>query len=147
MSIRLPLLLTGIALTAACAGGKTLYQSYSAVAPASLPDSAYACVGKQLGLLGYKRDRYDSELRWIIARRTAEKPRESNALSRRWYDQLDVQVSPDSAGGTAMTVKASSFLETNTQRGPTTDETPVYKEAEFAADSLIKACGGTRTGA
>jgi hypothetical protein len=144
MSNRLPVLLTTIALTAACAG-KTFYQSYSGLAPQTLPDSAYACVGKQLGVLGFKRDRYDAEQRWISARRVATKPRESSAASRRWYDQLDVQITPDSAGGATIRMKAGSFLETNTTRGPTTDQTPLYRDVEFAADSLIKACGWTRS--
>lgn len=132
-----------VAIVAACSS-KTLYRSYSAVAPESLPDSMYACVNKQLDSLGFKRNQYNTEARTITSRRTSATPRESNALARKWYDQLDVAVTPELNGGTNMLVKASSFLETNTQRGPTTDETPVYKDAVTAADSLIKACGAQK---
>jgi hypothetical protein len=135
---------TAIVVIAAACSSKTLYRSYTAVAPESLPDSMYACVNKQLDSLGFKRNQYNVETRTVTSRRTSTTPRESNALARKWYDQLTVAITPELNGGTNMDVRASSFIETNTQRGPTTDETPVYKDALSAADSLIAACGAQK---
>lgn len=143
MKSRIPLYLAGIAVVAACSS-KTLYQEIGAVAPEILPDSMYTCVGKQLDSLGFKRNRYDMDTKFISARRTATAARESNALARKWFDQIDVTVTPDNTGATTMLVRASSFMETNTQRGPTTTETRAYPAALAAADSLIAACGGSR---
>ncbi len=143
MRTRSSLFLFAIALSVGC-GSKTLYHSYNAVAPAVLPDSAFVCVAKELETLGFKRTAYNTEDRTISGQRTAKTPRESNALAREWYDQLDVKLLPGNAGGTDMTVKASSFMVVATQRGPTAEEHDTYKEAEVAADSLITACGGTR---
>lgn len=142
MRTRSLLILFGIALGAGCS--KTLYHSYNAVAPAVLPDSAYTCIVKELQTLGFKRTAYNTEDRTVSGQRVAKEPRESNALAREWYDQLDVKVLPSAAGGADMTVKASSFMVVSTQRGPTAEEHETYKQAELAADSLIAACGGTR---
>lgn len=143
MRNRIPFYAGLIAVVAACSS-KTLYRSYNAVAPETLPDSMYACVNKQLDSLGFKRNQYNVETRTITGRRTATTPRESNVLARKWYDQIDVAVTPELNGGTNMMVKASSYIETNTQRGPTTEQTGVYDGVVLAADSLVAACGATR---
>ena len=130
-------------MTAAC-GSKTLYQSYSAVAPEAVPDSAYTCVVKQFEALGFKRTAYNVEDMTISGRRPAASPRQSNALALAFYDELDARLAASPTGGTEMKLKASSFMVTQTARGPTPDEMPAYPEAQAAADSVIKACGGTR---
>jgi hypothetical protein len=129
-------------LVAACS--RTLYQSYSAVAPELTPDSTYACVTNHLEKMGFKRTAYNVEEMRIAGRRNAAAPRQSNALALLFYDELEAQVASRPTGGAEMTVKASSFMVTQTARGPTTDEMSTYPEAKAAADSLIKGCGGTR---
>jgi hypothetical protein len=141
MSIR-PWLFSILFVLAAC-GSKTLYQSYSAVAPLLTPDSAYACVTKHLETMKFKRTTYNAEDMTITGRRPSATPRQSNALALVFYDQLDAQVASRPTGGAEITVKASSYMVTQTARGQTTDEMSTYPEAKAAADSLIKGCGGT----
>jgi len=142
MSMRLPLLLAAAALLPACSG-KTLYQGVNGVAPEQIPDSAFACTRRTLESIGFKTWRTDRETLAYIGRRNAARPRESNVLARRWFDQLELQVTADSAGGSVIAGRASSFLETETQRGPTQEQVSVAKEAKTAADSLFQKCGFT----
>lgn len=140
MSIRFPLLLATVALLPACSG-KTLYQSFNGVAPAVLPDSAYACSKRTLESMGFKTWRTNADTREYIGRRTATQARQSNVLARRWFDQMELQVTADSAGGTVINSRASSYQETETQRGPTQEQQSVAKDAKLAADSMFATCG------
>lgn len=139
MSIRLPLLLVVATFLPACSG-KTLFQSYSGVAPEVIPDSAYACTRRTLESIGFKTWRTNRETLEYIGRRNSAKPRQSNVLARRWFDQLELQVTADSAGGSVINGRASSFLETETQRGPTQEQVSVAQDARNAADSLFARC-------
>jgi hypothetical protein len=143
MSIRLSLLLS-VVLLPACSG-KTLYHSFTGVAPDVLPDTAYACTRRTLESMGFKTWRTNPQTLEYIGRRNAAQPRQSNVLARRWFDQLELQVTADSAGGTLVSSRASSYLETETQRGPTQEQQSVAKAAKNAADSLYARCGFRQT--
>lgn len=142
--MRLPIVLAAVVLLPACSG-KTLFQSFSGVAPEVVPDSAYACTRRSLESMGFKTWRTNPETREYIGRRNATQPRQSNVLARRWFDQMEVQVVGDSTGSAVISARASSFLETETQRGPTQEQQSVAKDAKLAADSLFAKCGFQKT--
>jgi hypothetical protein len=140
MQTNVTLLLAASTFLAGCSG-KTLYQDFSAVAPETIPDSAYACTSRGFEAIGFKRWRTNAETREFIGRRRAEEPRQSNVLARRWFDQMDLKVTVDSAGGSIIAARAASFQETETQRGPTQEQTPLHSSAKHAADSVFAKCG------
>lgn len=140
MTIRLPLVLAAAMLLPACSG-KTLYQSFNAVAPETIPDSAYACSKRTLESMGFRTWRTNADTREYIGRRNSTQPRQSNVLARRWFDQMEVQVAADSTGSAIINARASSYQETETQRGPTQEQQSVAKDAKNAADSLFARCG------
>jgi hypothetical protein len=140
MRTRFPHLLAAVLVLTGCSG-KTLYKTYSGVAPETIPDSAYACSARSLEGLGFKRFRYNPETREFIGRRNSQERRESLVLARRWFDQMELSVLADSVGGSVVNAKGSTFQETNTQRGPTLEQLSVYKDVKGAADSMFAKCG------
>jgi hypothetical protein len=144
MTNRILLALAVLPLASACSG-KTLYRTYSAAAPETIPDSAYACSARSLESMGFKRFRFDPETREFVGRRNSQERRESLVLARRWFDQMELTVVPDSVGGSVINAKASSFQETNTQRGPTLEQLSIHKDVKGAADSMFAKCGAVAT--
>ena len=140
MHTNVTLFVAATALLAGCSG-KTLYQDFSAVAPETIPDSAYACTSRGFEALGFKRWRTNPETREFIGRRRATEARESNVLARRWFDQMDLLVAVDSTGGSIITTRAASFRETETQRGPTLEQMSLHSDAKGAVDSVFAKCG------
>jgi len=125
-------------LLAGCSG--TLFRTSSVVSPAG-PDEVYACVQTQLQKQGFQRVQYDVTRRYINAQKVDPSEHRSDGLYRKTVNRLDVQVTTE-ATGTGLQVKARTFDEMDSQRGPVQEERAVTNQALLEAQELTRACSG-----
>jgi hypothetical protein len=125
----LPLVL--LAAVTSCAG--RLYSTTTATSIRA-PDDVYACIGEQLGKLGYRRTHFDPEDRWYVAQKADRSVRLADVRFRQQINRLDFRVRPDASGNSTVEVKAQSFNQFDTQQG--------FSETEVSASEQVKADAG-----
>jgi hypothetical protein len=125
---------------AACVGGSltsTLTRPSSAA-----PPEAFTCVREQLKSVGFAQTAYDADRLWLTARRFNEKDRRADTQFRRMVDRLEIEVAPATGESiSTVTVKASTFAEYTTQRGPTEVQERASETASAAAQTILRNCG------
>ena len=142
MSLRVRVGITtslGIALALAACGGGTLY-STGAATSSLVRDDAYTCAQQQLKGMKYKQTVHDDDARRIVAQRNDSAYRESNVKFRRRYDQIEYQAQTSAAGGSDVTIKASTFDEYSTERGITTVEAHATSSVKTDAATVLDRC-------
>ncbi len=127
-------------LTAGCVGGQ-MTSSYMAASPSPTPD-VFACVRGQLKANRFDQTSIDVNDNWLTARKYDEKVRRPDVTFRRLVDRLEIEVAPGAGGDsvTTVSVKARTFAETVTQRGPTETQERTSETARAAAQSILDKC-------
>ena len=142
MSLRVGVGITSslsIALVLAACGGGTLY-STGAASSSLARDDAYTCAQQQLKSLGYKQIVHDDDARRVVGQKNDSTYRESNVKFRRHYDQIELQAATGTTLGSALTIKASTFDEYQTERGLTTVEAHATSTVRTDAATLLDRC-------
>ena len=129
----------GTILLSACA------QPYAA--PASThtslsPEESFSCVRGEMPKLGYKPSSVDVDARRINGTKIDNESRRPDVQFRRMLDKLEVEVTPQADGRTAINIRGRTFAEYTTQRGPTEVEEKASAEVKSATEQLLKRCGG-----
>jgi hypothetical protein len=132
--------LLAILLTAGCVGGQ-MTSSYMAASPSPTPD-VFACVRKQLKANKFDQTSIDVNDNRLTARKYDETVRRPDVSFRRLVDRLEIEVAPGAGGDTVstVTVKARTFAETVTQRGPTETQERTSQTAQTASQSIVDTC-------
>src|SRR3954469_24482252 len=127
-------------LTAGCAGGQ-MTSSYQAASPSPTPD-VFACVRKQLKVNKFDQTSIDVNDNRLTARKYDETVRRPDVSFRRLVDRLEIEVAPGAGGDTVTTVavKARTFAETVTQRGPTETQERTSETAQAASQAIADSC-------
>lgn len=129
-------------LTAGCGGGQ-MTSSFTAASPSPTPD-VFACVRNQLKANRFDQTSIDVNDNRLTARKYDELVRRPDVNFRRLVDRLEIDVAPGAGGDsvTALSVKARTFAETVTQRGPTETQERTSEAARAASQAIIDKCGG-----
>ena len=130
-------LLGGAVLLAGC--GKALSAPLSTRTAAG-PDDTFACVKKQLGVLGYRQTSNDVSEHRITATKIDSKSRRPDVQFRRILNKLDVDVSATADGQTSIDVLPRTFAEYTTQRGPTEVQERASELVKADAQTLLDRC-------
>jgi hypothetical protein len=127
-------------LTAGCAGGQ-MTSSYMAASPSPTPD-VFACVRRQLKANRFDQTSIDVNENRLTARKYDETVTRPDVSFRRLVDRLEIEVGPGAGGDsvTTVSVKARTFGETVTQRGPTETQERTSDTARAAAQTIIDQC-------
>jgi hypothetical protein len=92
--------------------------------------------------LGYKPSSVDVDARRINGTKIDNESRRPDVQFRRVLDKLEVEVTPQADGRTAINIRGRTFAEYTTQRGPTEVEEKASAEVKSATEQLLKRCGG-----
>ncbi len=138
--MRYSLPLVTAVLLAGCGGAMTT--TLTGTSPVPTPD-AFACVRGQLKALDFRQSSLDNNENRVTARQYDETVRRPDVSFRRLVDRLEIEVAPGADGAvTTLTVKASTFAELTTQRGPTEVQERTSERARTAAEAIVKKCSG-----
>ncbi|MBA3521869.1 MAG: hypothetical protein H0T90_05135 [Gemmatimonadales bacterium] len=127
-------------LLAGC--GRAMTTTLTGTSPAPTPD-AFACVRSQLKALDFRQSSLDTDENRVTARQYDETVRRPDVNFRRLVDRLEIEVAPGADGAvTTLTVNASTFAESTTQRGPTEVQERTSERARTAAEAIVEKCSG-----
>ena len=118
------------------------YAAPASVRTAAGPDDTFACVRKQIAALGYKQSSIDVDEHRITANKIDLTSRRPDTQFRRIIDKIEVDVSPQSDGQTSLDVKARTFAEYTTHRGPTEVEEKPSAAVQESTKQLLDRCRG-----
>jgi hypothetical protein len=129
-------------LTAGCGGGQ-MTSSFTAASPSPTPD-VFQCVRNQLKANRYDQTSIDVNENRLTARKYDETVRRPDVTFRRLVDRLEIDVAPGAGGDsvTTLSIKARTFAENATQRGPTETQERTSETARAASQTIIDKCGG-----
>jgi hypothetical protein len=118
------------------------YAAPASVRTEAAPDDTFNCVKKELAALGYKQSSIDVDEHRINAGKIDLTSRRPDTQFRRIIDKLEVEVSPQSDGQTSLNVKARTFAEYTTHRGPTEVEEKPSAAVQESTKQLLERCRG-----
>jgi hypothetical protein len=128
-------LLAAVAL-ASCAG--TLASTVKA--PSALgPPEAFACAQRELAAMGYHLGAFDRDAGRLTAQKADPKARRPHTLFLRVLDRLELETAGNEAGS-LLVVRARTFHEFSSQRGPTEEEESASQTARADAAALLERC-------
>lgn len=134
-ALRIGWLLAAV-LPAACAG--TLAATVKA--PSALgPPEAFACAERELVALGYHPGAFDRDAGRLVASKADPRAKRPHTLSLRVLDRLEVETAGNEAGS-LLIVRARTFHEFGSQRGPTEEEERASETARADAAALLERC-------
>ena len=134
------LIVGGSVLLSAC--GAQSYAAPANVRTSAAPEDAFGCVRKQVTELGYKQTMIDTDERRINSTKIDMKTRRPDTQFRRMLDKLEVEVAAQADGQTSIDIKARTFAEYTTQRGPTEVEEKPSAQVKSDAQKLLEKCRG-----
>jgi len=134
------LLVGGSVLLSAC--GAQSYAAPSSVRTTTAPEDAFSCARKQMTDLGYKQSSIDTDERRVNGTKIDMETRRPDTQFRRMLDKLEVDVAPQADGRTSIDIKARTFAEYTTQRGPTEVEEKPSAQVKSDSQKLLEKCRG-----
>jgi hypothetical protein len=118
------------------------YAAPASVSTAAGPDESFACIKKELAAMGYKQSSVDVDEHRVNASKIDLESRRPDTQFRRMVDKLEVDISPEANGQTGINVKARTFAEYTTQRGPTEVEEKPSAAVQESTKQLLERCRG-----
>ena len=133
--------LVALCVLSACSN-PPLATTLTAASPSPAPD-VFTCARGQLKAIDFTQSSVDVADQRLTARKYDETARRPDTQFRRVIDRLEIQAVPGTGQAvTALTVKASTYAEYTTQRGPTEEQEKTSETARKAAETIIERCGG-----
>ena len=131
-------MLSGIALLAACGGFNSTWPTMSGTSPQTV-SVAVGCMADQAKQLGY-------DVRVVDHKRGVEATRNDTSDVRfvnefRRFDVISATAKPDK-GGTKIDVQAGTRSHYQTRRGTTPTDEPASEAAKKDAQAIVSSCGG-----
>jgi hypothetical protein len=133
--MRLPASFAFLLLTG-CAG--TLYSHYAGPVHTTA-DEAYECVQAQLKELGYKRQQYKAEDRWILGQKVS-KQAAASGLYLNTLDVLDTRVNLSKDGVASLEIKARTYDQYASVKSDDAQERKASERVQNDARTMGQAC-------
>ena len=105
------------------------------------PVEVFDCVKGQIAVLGYTQTSNDVEKHRVTAQKYDWETRMADTQFRRMIDRLMIEVSDSADKAARLKIRAHTFADLVTQKGPTEIEQSASVAVRAAAQSLMQACG------
>jgi hypothetical protein len=131
-------LLALVLLPAGC--GSALYLAIKGTSPQP-PPAVFDCVKSQIQVLGYTQTSTDVPAHRITAGKFDWETRLSDTRFQRMAERLSIEIGDSAGGGAHLKIRAQTFAQFSTYRGPTEVEQTASPAVKEAAQKLLEACG------